>query len=89
MKLHSKGWTPLQSTGPTTGKVLKQAIPGNPNITSVEEIDAAMTTFTSTIKSAKNASKLYYTYPPRDTAIPDLADLLRRKRQPKEKHAQF
>jgi hypothetical protein len=30
---------------------LRQAIPGNPTITSVEEIDAVITMFTSTMKS--------------------------------------
>jgi hypothetical protein len=32
---------------------LKHTIPGNPNIMSAEETDAAITIFTSTIKSAK------------------------------------
>jgi hypothetical protein len=36
---------------------------------------------TSAVKSVKNASKLYHTYPLRDPAIPDLADILQRKRQ--------
>jgi hypothetical protein len=53
--------------------LLEKAIPGNPNIMSAEEIDATITIFTSTIKSAKNASKLFHTYPPRDPATPDLA----------------
>jgi hypothetical protein len=39
--------------------LLKQAIPVNPNIIPVEEMDAAITIFTATIKSSKNASKLY------------------------------
>jgi hypothetical protein len=32
-------------------------------------------------KVKQNAPKLYHTYPPGDPAIPELADLLRRKRQ--------
>jgi hypothetical protein len=62
-------------------QLLKQAISGNPNITLVEEIDAPITIFTSTIKSAKNASKLYHICPPRDPAIPDIEKILRRKRR--------
>jgi hypothetical protein len=34
-------------------QLLKQSIPGNPTITSAEEIDTAVTVFTSTIKSEK------------------------------------
>jgi hypothetical protein len=64
--------------------LLKQAIPGKPDSTSDEEIDTAITIITSTIKSAKNASKLYHIYPPPDPAITDIADLLRIKRQAKE-----
>jgi hypothetical protein len=37
--------------------LLKQAIPGKPVITSVEEIDTVITIFTSAIKSAKNRLK--------------------------------
>jgi hypothetical protein len=42
-------------------------------------MDDAIIIFILTVKSAKNVSKLYYTYPPQDPAIRDLADLLRRK----------
>jgi hypothetical protein len=62
-------------------QLLKHEIPGNPNNVLVEEIDAAIIIFTSTKKSAKDASILYYTNPPQDSAIRDLSDLLRRKRQ--------
>jgi hypothetical protein len=67
MKLHCQGWARLQSTGPTTSK----ALPGNPTITSAEETDVAISVYTSTTRSAKNASKLYHTYLLRDLAIPD------------------
>jgi hypothetical protein len=60
-------------------QLLQRAIPGNPTITLIEEIDVAITIFTSTIKSAKNASKLYHAYPPKDLFIPDLEELLGRK----------
>jgi hypothetical protein len=56
-------------------QLLKLAIPRNPNITSLEEIDN---------KVGKNASKLYHTFPPRDPDIPDLAEVLRRKRKAME-----
>jgi hypothetical protein len=56
---------------------LKQAIPGNPTITSIEEIGAAITMFVFKIKSTKHVSELYHTYSPQDSAIPDLEELLR------------
>ncbi|PNF35813.1 hypothetical protein B7P43_G11727 [Cryptotermes secundus] len=37
--------------------LLKHAIPGNPNITSVEGIDDAMTVFTLAMKSTKASPK--------------------------------
>jgi hypothetical protein len=59
--------------------LLKQAILGNPNIASVKEIDAAITVFTSMIKSARTTSKGYHTCAHQDSTIPDLEELLRRK----------
>jgi hypothetical protein len=61
-------------------QLLKQAISGKPNITLVEEIDTTIIILILKVKSTKNASKLYYTYPPQDPAIRYLAGLLRRKR---------
>jgi hypothetical protein len=79
--------TALPTTDPFTvnwahsRQLLKQAIL-NPKIALVQEIDVAITTFTSTMKSAKTkASELRHTYPPRDSAIPDLEEPLRRKRK--------
>jgi hypothetical protein len=69
--------------------LLRQAMPGNPIIMPLEEIDAAIIIFKWTKKSVKNASKLYHTNPPRDPAIPELADLLRRKRQARKNMHNF
>jgi hypothetical protein len=70
-------------------QLLQQAIPGNTTLTSIEEIDAAITIFTPTIKSAKNGSKLYHAYPPREPAIPNLEKLLRRKRRTRKNMHHF
>jgi hypothetical protein len=59
------------------------------NITSAEEIDVAITIFTSAIKSSKNASKPYHTYPRPDSAIPDLKELLRTKRKARKNMHNF
>jgi hypothetical protein len=67
--------------------LLRQALPGNPTITSAEETDAAITIYTSTTKSAKNASELYHTYPTRDLSIPD--SNYSEEKESKEKHAKF
>jgi hypothetical protein len=56
---------------------------------SVEETDAAIAVFTSTIKSAKSALEPYLTYPPRDTVVPDLEELLRRKVKAKKNMHNF
>lgn len=53
-------------------QLLQKEIPGNPTITSAEEMDAAVTSLTSTAKSAKIASKLYHVHTLRNTAMPDL-----------------
>jgi hypothetical protein len=85
--------TTLPKMGPFTVNwayyrhLLRQALPGNPIITSAEEIDAAITIYTSTTKSAKNASYLYPTYPPRDLTIPD--SNYSEEKENKEKQAKF
>jgi hypothetical protein len=51
---------------------------------SVEEIEAVITIFTSTIKSAKKTLQTYIirrTYPSGDSAIPDVEELQRGKRK--------
>jgi hypothetical protein len=60
--------------------------PKNQNITLVEEIDVAITIITSTMRSAKKKKhpKLHHIYPLVDLAVPDLEELLRRKRKTKE-----
>lgn len=66
-----------------------QGILGNRTIASIEETDAAISIFTSTIKSAKNASKLYHAHPPRKEAISNLEELLGRKRIAQKNMHQF
>jgi hypothetical protein len=55
-------WIRSQSAGLITDSYYNKAIPGNPTIASIEEIDAAIKIFTSAIKSAKNALKNYITH---------------------------
>jgi hypothetical protein len=65
MNLEAHGTT-LPKMGPITVNwayyrhLLKQEKPENSKITPVAEIDAEISIFTSTIKSAENASKPYH-----------------------------
>jgi hypothetical protein len=61
--------------------LLKGTIPGNPNITSIEEIDHIYLK----IKSAKIASNLHHTYPPRNSNFPDL-DYENKKKSKRNMH---
>jgi hypothetical protein len=89
-KLHYQRWT-FYSQLRLLQAIVETGDTKKPNITSVEEINAGITIFTARIKSAENASKLYYTrtYPPQDPALPDLTELLRRIKKSKGNHEQF
>jgi hypothetical protein len=66
--------------------VLKQAIPGNPNIMSVEEIEAAITIFTSTIKSTKTPRNCF-THTRLETRPLQILCKYHEEKTSKEKHA--
>jgi hypothetical protein len=69
-------------------KLLKHAIPGNPVITSTEEIDAAITTFTSMIKPGKKKLKTISYIPASRLGHSRSRGTIAVKKRSEEKHAE-
>jgi hypothetical protein len=69
--------------------LLKQAIPSNPNNTSVEEIDAAITTFTSTIIRGKKKPRNYFTHTHLETRPSQISRSSCEEKEKQGKYAQF
>jgi hypothetical protein len=74
--------------GHVYSQLLKQEIPGNPNNTSVEEIDDAIITFTSTITS-KNILKTISYIPTSRLGHPRSQRALAKKKKSKENMHNF